>query len=137
MKLFSYALASLILGGAAATPTPSILEERATSKSWAGTSCYFLQGMSAADQQSYLQTLASSGIKVIRLWVNGQPGNNHCTKGSVSVSSAPDLETTLGQYNNVTLDLLDQTLTWASSHGIKAIISPHDGNAVHGANGYD
>ena len=108
----------------------------AASKSWAGTSNYFLQGLSASDQQSYIQQLASDGIKAIRLWVSDQPGGNACVKGSISVSGAPELETTLGQYNTQTLDLLDQTLVWTSSHGIKAIISPHDGNKLNGPNGY-
>lgn len=132
MKFAAFALATFILG---ANASPASLDRRGTSKSWAGTSNYFLQGMSDSDQETYLQQLANDGIKVIRLWVSDQPGNNACVKGSVSVSGVPEFETTLGQYNWQTLDLLDKTLVALSKHGIKALISPHDGNKLHGPNG--
>ena len=132
MKYSFVASLALVLGASA---SPVALEERAASTSWGATSNYFLQGMSAAAQQSYLSTLASGGIKVIRFWVNSQPGGNSCTKGSVSVSSCPDLETTIGEYNDATLDLLDQTLVYVGQAGLKAIISPHDANDLNGSNG--
>lgn len=131
MKSYIIALATIILGASAA---PSI--EARASKSWAGTSNYFLQGLSDADQDSYLQTLANDGVKVIRLWISDQPGGNNCVKGSISVKGVPEFETTIGQYNWQTLDLLDATLVKAASHGIKALISPHDGNKLQGPNGY-
>lgn len=112
------------------------LDRRATSKSWAGTSNYFIQGLSAEDQQAYLKQLSAAGVKAIRLWVNSQSGNGACVKGSISATSVPELETTIGQYNNETLDALDQTLVWVGQNGLKAIISPHDGNKLNGANGY-
>lgn len=134
MKLPSTLLVAVILG--LATASPLDLGRRATSKSWAGTSNYFIQGLSAEDQQAYLKQLAAAGIKTIRLWVNSQSGNGACVKGSVSATSVPELETTIGQYNNETLDALDQTLVWVGQNGLKAIISPHDGNKLNGANGY-
>ncbi|KAJ6444550.1 LOW QUALITY PROTEIN: beta- -mannanase protein [Purpureocillium lavendulum] len=135
MKLQYTFLAALAIGKATASPLD--LDRRATSKSWAGTSNYFLQGLSADDQQAYLKKLASDGVKVIRLWVSNQPGNGACVKGSLSATSVPELETTIGQYNNETLDALDQTLVWVGENGLKAIISPHDGNKLNGANGND
>lgn len=132
MKSTALTLVSFILGAAA---KPTGLDARGGSKSWAGTSSYFLQGLSGSDQDNYIQTLADNGVKVVRLWVSDQPGGNSCVKGSISVSDAPELETTIGQYNDRTLDLLDQTLLKLESHGLKAIISPHDGNKLTTQNG--
>jgi hypothetical protein len=36
--------------------------------SFAGTSNYYLHGLSAADQKTYISNLQSSGAKVVRLW---------------------------------------------------------------------
>ncbi|KAK5989661.1 hypothetical protein PT974_07916 [Cladobotryum mycophilum] len=132
MKAFILSAVALALS-AVASPA---LEKRG-SKSFAGTSLYFLQGLSTDVQKSYLSTLANGGVKVVRLWVKDQPGQNTCVKGSVSVSGAPDFETTLGKYNWQTLDLLDQTLVYLQQYGLKAIISPHDGNKLNGQNGDD
>jgi len=92
--------------------------------------------MSDADQDAYLRQLSQDGIKVIRVWINAQPGGGACVKGSISVSYVPRLETTLGRYNYETLDLLDKTLVKIGSFGMKALISPHDGNLLQGPNGY-
>ena len=132
MKLLSF-LTTALLTTASASPT---LSPRATSNSWAGTSNYFIQSMSDADQDAYLRQLSQDGIKVIRVWINAQPGGGACVKGSISVSYVPRLETTLGRYNYETLDLLDKTLVKIGSFGMKALISPHDGNLLQGPNGY-
>jgi len=114
-----------------ASPTrESALESRATSKSWQGTNLYFLQGLSDDRQDEYISQLKDFGIKVLRVWVNGQNGDNHCEKGSHIVVSVPDLETTLGQYNDQTLDALDKVINKLSKAGIKALISPHDANRL-------
>ncbi|CAM1502502.1 Fc.00g044860.m01.CDS01 [Cosmosporella sp. VM-42] len=107
------------------------------SNSWAGTSNYFLQGMALSEQQAYLQQVANDGGKVVRLWVSNQSGGGSCVKGSVSSIGVPELETTLGQYNHETMDALDQTLVYIEQYGLKAIISPHDGNKLNGPNGND
>lgn len=131
MKSVLLFLATALLAAA----SPTTLDTRATSKSWAGTSNYFIQSMSDADQDAYLRQLSADGVKVIRVWVNAQPGGRACTKGSISVSYVPDFETTLGKYNYETLDLLDKTLVAIGKYGMKALISPHDGNLLHGPNG--
>lgn len=131
MKSSLIALLTLAIGASA-----SPLTERATSHSWAGTSNYFIQGLSDADQEAYLASLAQAGVKVLRVWINGQPGGGACTKGSVSVTKVPPFETTLGTYNWETVDLLDKTLVAIGKHGMKALISPHDGNQLNGPNGY-
>ena len=100
------------------------------SVSWAGTNLYYLQGLSDADQNAYVDKLAEYNTKVVRLWVNGQ--SKGCQKGSNIVKDIPQLETTLGQYNKVTLDELDRVLVKLAAKNIKAIVSPHDANSLIG-----
>ena len=132
MKTNVLAVAALAASAVNASPYK---RSSSSSHSFAGTSCYFVQGLSDSDQQAYLSALASGGVKTLRLWVAGQPGGGNCVKGSISVTGASDFETTIGQYNYETLDLLDQTMVYAQKVGIKVIISPHDGNDLGGANG--
>ncbi|EWZ30500.1 hypothetical protein FOXYS1_5784 [Fusarium oxysporum] len=100
------------------------------SGSWSGTNNYFLQGISDSAQDAYIQTLSSYDTKVVRLWVN--QASKGCQKGSQIVRDIPQLETTIGQYNKVTLDEIDKLLVKLSDKNIKAIISPHDANSLIG-----
>ncbi|KAF4446657.1 glycoside hydrolase family 5 protein [Fusarium austroafricanum] len=102
----------------------------AKSVSWSGTSIYFLQGISDSAQDSYIQTLASYNVKVVRLWVN--QASKGCVKGSKIVKDIPHLETTIGKYNKETLDELDKVLVKLAAKNIKTIISPHDSNSLIG-----
>lgn len=130
MKASILTAVACLAASAAATPVV-----KRGSNSFAGTSLYFLQGLSAEAQKSYLSALADGGIKVIRLWLSDQPGGGRCVKGSVSQTGVPEFETTIGQYNWETIDLLDQSLVYVQEAGLKAIISPHDGNKLNGPNG--
>jgi len=58
---------SLLLGLAASCASASVIEKR-SSNSWAGTNNYYVHGLSASDQASYISTLKSYGTKVVRLW---------------------------------------------------------------------
>ncbi|KAK7913811.1 hypothetical protein PG985_011514 [Apiospora marii] len=102
-----------------------------TGNSWMGTNSYYLQGLSEADQNAYIDAMAKDGAKVVRVWVNGQTAGD-CQKGSLIASSFPPLETTLGVYNKATLDALDKVMVKLSAKGIKALISPHDANSLLG-----
>ncbi|KAI1384822.1 glycoside hydrolase family 5 protein [Hypoxylon trugodes] len=97
-----------------------------------GSNLYFLPGLSDSDQDAYISTLQSYGAKVVRVWVNGQAGNGQCEKGSKLSVQVPQLETTLGTYNDQTLDAVDKVIQKLSEKGIKAIISPHDANSLLG-----
>ncbi|KXJ97262.1 glycoside hydrolase superfamily [Microdochium bolleyi] len=99
------------------------------SSSWAGTSNYYLQGLSDQVQDNYISSLAGANVKVVRLWVN-QARKGGCEKGSQIVRDIPHLETTIGSYNKVTLDEVDKLLVKLAAKNIKAIISPHDANAL-------
>ena len=53
-----------------------------------------------------------------------------CQKGSNVVTSIPQLEPeSIGSYDDTVLAALDEVLAKFVAKGIKAIISPHDGNA--------
>jgi mannan endo-1,4-beta-mannosidase len=99
------------------------------STSFAGSSLYFLSGLSTSDQAYYIDTLASYGAKVIRIWINGLDVG--CVKGSYVSNSISEFETTLGEYNWNTLAALDAVLAQMAANGMKAIISVHDGNDIH------
>lgn len=45
------------------------------SKSWAGSSNYYLHGLSESDQNSYIDSLQDVGAKVVRLW--GEPSSSN------------------------------------------------------------
>lgn len=94
--------------------------------SFAGSNLYFLHGLSDSDQDAYLSKLKSFGVKVIRVWATGT--SSGCQKGSNVATSLPDLESTIGTYDDTVLAALDSTLAKMVANGMKAIISPHDGN---------
>ena len=122
---FCTALAAFPTAGLAAS-----LDTRQSSPSWAGTNLYYLQGLSDAAQDAYIQKLSEYNTKVVRLWVNAQ--STGCQKGSNVVRNIPHLETTIGQYNKITLNELDKVLVKLAAKNIKSIISPHDSNSLIG-----
>ncbi|MCJ1387736.1 hypothetical protein MMC18_000579 [Xylographa bjoerkii] len=102
--------------------------EKRSSKSFAGANSYFVHAISTEYQTDYIEALAADGAKVIRLWVTGAYAG--CTKGSTTVA-IPDLEpNTVGTFNDAVLIALDNTLKIVHANGMKAIISPHDGNLL-------
>ncbi|GME26543.1 putative beta- -mannanase protein [Neofusicoccum parvum] len=119
-------VATLVVAAPAACQSPS----------WAGSNLYFLHALPAAEQSRYIDTLASWGVKVVRLWVTGLSGG--CIKGSTNVTALPHLEpTTIGAYDTTVLAALDATLLRLHRAGLKAVISPHDAGQIGGANGCD
>lgn len=102
----------------------------AASQSFFGTNLYYLQGLPDAKQDDYINTMASQGIKVIRVWVNSQ--GQGCQKGSYLTQAVPAFETTIRSYNYQTLDALDKVINKIAKAGMKVVISPHDGNSLIG-----
>lgn len=120
------------LASSALSLTTLTARNSTTPTSWMGTNLYYLQGLSAADQVAYIETMAADGVKVVRVWVNAQTAGA-CQKGSLIAADVPALETAaLGEYNNATLDALDGVLVKLEDKGIKALISPHDANSLLG-----
>lgn len=96
-----------------------------------GSNLYYLQGLSDSDQDAYIGQMAADGAKVARVWVNAQ-NEGSCQKGSRIAVTVPPLESTIGKYNDKTLDALDKVIVKLSKHGIKSLISPHDANSLLG-----
>ncbi|KAL1872685.1 hypothetical protein Daus18300_004231 [Diaporthe australafricana] len=121
---------ALALLAAFTRPSTSLAVRRGNSTSWMGTNLYYLQGLSDSDQDAYISQMAEDGAKVVRVWANAQTVG--CQKGSRIAITVPPLESTIGQYNDETLDALDKVIVKLSGHGIKALISPHDANSLLG-----
>ncbi|KAL9110318.1 MAG: hypothetical protein Q9227_005049 [Pyrenula ochraceoflavens] len=73
--------------------------------------------------------MAGFGAKVLRIWVTKIDAG--CQKGSNIPNAVPDFEAQIGTYNDDTLAALDKVLAKMVAKGMKAIISPHDGNALN------
>lgn len=123
----SYPTGSSSTGGSSASNASTV----APGMSWMGANLYYLQGLSDSDQDTYINQMANDGAKVVRIWVNALTAGS-CEKGSSIAVTVPSLETTIGQYNDETLDALDKVMVKLSNSGIKALISPHDANALLG-----
>ncbi|KAF2014714.1 glycoside hydrolase family 5 protein [Aaosphaeria arxii CBS 175.79] len=105
----------------------SSLTKRADN-SFAGTNLYFLHALPKVEQETYVQTLAGWGVKLVRLWVTNV--DTGCLKGSTIVDAVPPLEAIVGTYDTTVLNKLDDTLKLLHENGIKAIISPHNANSL-------
>ncbi|KAJ2985581.1 hypothetical protein NUW58_g5454 [Xylaria curta] len=101
------------------------LSSQVNSPSWAGSNINFLIGLSGAQQDEWIDNMASDGAKVVRLWVNGQTAGS-CQKGSVIANTIYELENTIGVYNDTVLDAVDGVLVKLATKNMKAIVSPHD-----------
>ncbi|KAL7785851.1 hypothetical protein V8C37DRAFT_313889 [Trichoderma ceciliae] len=97
------------------------------SNSFAGSSLYFLPGLSSSDQAYYIDTLAYYGAKVVvRVWINQL--STGCVKGSNVVTGVQDFETTIGTYNWDTLANLDKVLAQLVAKGMKGGNGSYPGN---------
>ncbi|KAI1740598.1 beta-1,3-mannanase [Xylaria scruposa] len=102
--------------------------------SFAGSNLYYAAGLST-DQQDYLfKNLKASGIKVLRVWLDGQSEEQKGTK----IKPFPSLEgTSPGSYNDEVLTRLDDLMHRAATqYGIKLMISMHSYNALKANNDY-
>ncbi|KAI1366804.1 glycoside hydrolase [Xylaria arbuscula] len=113
------------LAGFLATAAGASISSRANSPSWAGSNIYFLIGLSEDQQNEYIDNLAADGAKVVRLWVNAQ-NQGSCQKGSTIATTIPELESSIGDYNDAVLDAVDSVLMKLAAKNIKAVVSPHD-----------
>ncbi|KAG8996058.1 hypothetical protein FRB94_008579 [Tulasnella sp. JGI-2019a] len=95
--------------------------------SFAGTNLYYAAGLSASQRATYFAGLQSADMKVLRVWLDGQ---STATTKNTPITSYPDLETTVGVYNDTVLDLLDAVMLDAKNYGIKLLISMHSWNAL-------
>ena len=77
--------------------------------------------------QNKLVSMASPRLLIYHVVTGLSQG---CQKGSNVATSIPDLEPSqIGTYDDTVLAALDKVLAKLVAKGLKAIISPHDGNA--------
>ncbi|CAE6338864.1 unnamed protein product [Rhizoctonia solani] len=123
---FSRAATSLIFLGFASIASAA--------NSFAGSNLYYAAGLSTSQRATLLSNMQSAGMKLLRVWLDGQ--STASTKGT-TITSYPSLETTsVGSYDPTVLNLLDDFMIDAHKYGIKLIISMHSWNALSGGDIY-
>ncbi|KAH8115463.1 beta-1,3-mannanase [Phellopilus nigrolimitatus] len=102
--------------------------------SFAGSNLYYAAGLSESDRTTLLQGLQDAGMKVLRVWLDGQSTGS--TKGT-KITSYPSLEPKeIGTYDDTVLNKLDAFMVDAKAHNIKLMISMHSFNALQGKDVY-
>ncbi|KAI0344085.1 glycoside hydrolase [Trametopsis cervina] len=107
-------------------------------KSFAGSNLYYAAGLYPNDRTTLLNGLQSAGMKVLRVWLDGQ---SESQKGT-DIDPFPDLEPTQicngvdSCYNDTVLERLDDFMIDAHARGIKLLISMHSFNALQAGDVY-
>ncbi|KAF2138607.1 glycoside hydrolase family 5 protein [Aplosporella prunicola CBS 121167] len=102
-------------------------------QSWPGSNLYYAAGLNTVQQDSLLGSLQSAGIKVLRVWLDGQTE----TQKGTNIVPFPSLEpNAIGTYNDTVLERLDDVMVKAASYGIKLSIAIHSYNALSGGDVY-
>ncbi|KAH8161835.1 hypothetical protein CIB48_g6413 [Xylaria polymorpha] len=102
--------------------------------SFAGSNLYYAAGLSI-DQQDYLfKNLQGAGVKVLRVWLDGQSEDQKGTK----LNHWSSLEgASPGSWNDEVLNRLDDLMHRAATqYGIKLMISMHSYNALKASNDF-
>jgi mannan endo-1,4-beta-mannosidase len=101
-------------------------------KSWAGSNLYYAAGLSVQQQNALFSDLASADVKVLRVWLDGQ---SESQKGT-SINAYPELEDTIGTYDDTVLERYDDLMLNARKHGIKLMISIYSYNSLDANDAY-
>jgi len=102
--------------------------------SFAGSNLYYAAGLSSSQQDTLFSAMKSAGMKVLRVWVDGE---STATTKNTPITSYPSVEpNTIGSYDSTVLNLLDAVMVKAHSFGIKLLISMHSFNALQGGDVY-
>ncbi|KAK7424570.1 hypothetical protein QQZ08_008580 [Neonectria magnoliae] len=119
MKPFS-CFAALLFGLSSLTTTYA-------AKSFSASNLYYAAGLRDAQSTTLLSGLQSAGVKVLRVWLDGQSGT---TKGT-PIDNFNGLQGTgPSDWDDTVLNRLDKFMVKAHSYGIKLIISIHSYNAL-------
>ncbi|KAI0700430.1 glycoside hydrolase family 5 protein [Cytidiella melzeri] len=106
-------------------------------QSFAGSNLYYAAGLYPADRTTLLDGLQSAGMKVLRVWLDGQSDSQ---KGT-NINPFPDLEPSqicngvTSCYNDTVLERLDDFMIDANAHGIK-FSTMHSFNALQAGDVY-
>ncbi|KAI5124677.1 hypothetical protein M0805_004285 [Coniferiporia weirii] len=102
--------------------------------SFAGANLYYAAGLSSSERQTLLQGMEDAGMKVLRVWLDGE--STSTTKGT-TITSYNSLEpNVIGTYDDTVLNLLDTFMVDAHSYNIKLLISMHSWNALSAGDVY-
>ncbi|KAL4966136.1 glycoside hydrolase superfamily [Aspergillus stella-maris] len=107
----------------------SLLTSALAAKSFAGSNLYYAAGLTDEQSMTLLEGLQSAGVKVLRVWLDGQQGTVKGTKLNDFNSlqgNGPD------DYDDTMLNRLDSFMVKAHDYGIKLLISIHSYNALEG-----
>ncbi|EJD03939.1 beta-1,3-mannanase [Fomitiporia mediterranea MF3/22] len=112
----------------------NIVHLTSAANSFAGSNLYYAAGLSSSDRETLLQGMQDAGMKVLRVWLDGQ--STATTKGT-TITAYPSLEPNqIGVFNDKVLELLDDFMIASHAHGIKLMISMHSFNALQGGDVY-
>ncbi|KAJ4248468.1 hypothetical protein NW762_012805 [Fusarium torreyae] len=118
MKFLS--ITSLMLSLSSLAPTNA-------AKSFSASNLYYAAGLTDSQQTTLLSGLQSAGVKVLRVWLDGQSGE---TKGT-AINNFNSLQGTgPSDWDNTVLNQLDNFMVKAHSYNIKLLISIHSYNAL-------
>lgn len=127
-----------------------LLASASASQSFAGSNLYYAAGLTGSQQDTLLQGLSDAGVKVLRVWLDGEAGaanrywqrNNRYTgqSGTVKgtqINSFPSLQSSSpSSYDDTVLDRLDDFMYKAKGYGVKLMISIHSYNALEASNDF-
>ncbi|KAF2993031.1 hypothetical protein E8E13_000043 [Curvularia kusanoi] len=98
-------------------------------KSFSASNLYYAAGLKESQQVTLLEGLHSAGVKVLRVWLDGQ---SEITKGT-PIDPFPALQGMSPlAWDDTVLDRLDKFMVKAHGYGIKLLISIHSYNALEG-----
>ncbi|KAI0358966.1 glycoside hydrolase [Trametes cingulata] len=110
----------------------------AAANSFAGSNLYYAAGLRPDTRTTLLDGLQSAGMKVLRVWLDGQS----TTQKGTDIDPFPDLEPNQicngdqSCYDDTVLQRLDDFMIDAHAHGIKLIITMHSFNALQAGDVY-
>ncbi|KAH8688763.1 glycoside hydrolase superfamily [Talaromyces proteolyticus] len=114
---------SLAIAAAAAALSSSVR----AAQSFAGSNLYYAAGLTDDESTTLLTGLQSAGVKVLRVWLDGESGT---VKGT-PINDYPSLESGQpGNWNDTVLSRLDDFMDKAHGYGIKLLVSMHSYNAL-------
>ncbi|KAL4731185.1 hypothetical protein ACLX1H_000146 [Fusarium chlamydosporum] len=124
MKFFSFT--SLVFGLSSLTTTLA-------AKSFSASNLYYAAGLTDTQQTTLLQGLQSAGVKVLRVWLDGQSGE---TKGT-PINNFNSLQgSSPTAWDDTVLNRLDKFMVKAHDYNIKLLISIHSYNALEAKNDF-
>ncbi|KAI8237157.1 hypothetical protein K4K57_008792 [Colletotrichum sp. SAR 10_99] len=98
-------------------------------KSFSASNLYYAAGLNTQQQTFLFEGLQSAGIKVLRVWLDGQ---SESQKGSNIDTFNPLQGDSPDAWDETVLNRLDSFMDRAHGYGIKLLISIHSYNALEG-----